>query len=284
MPPRSIVRIILTSVVLLGAISKCDNTGPTPNSSFHTIALSTADCAARLLPPETAVKITVVDSLIDPVWVYANDSLLGAADADTTSCGYIGSVDSLQVTWILMRPSNAYGDAFGEPMRDTFSTIRNPHDSVKFYINNIIGTQPYFTPEIKNAGANRIEIVVNFGLFVGDSLVENFCNCTVPSDSEYYYNIGYYRLYTNSKVFGFPVDSSYYAANYVYWSYPFGGIASGSGVVKLTNSFTLTSPPAHWGGVGVPGAPTPARVPASTRLRQSRAEIARPVYRTRGPK
>jgi hypothetical protein len=208
------------------------------------------------------VTIVVTNQLIDAVTVSVNGTTVGITSASSTQQVTVDIVGSLTVSYDLNRPTTTLGTPIGEQMSGVYAMIQNPSaGTYPFTVNNFLGTQGYFSPLITNTGAYAILMVANWGL-----VAENRCNCTAPSGGTNI-NIGYYRLFTNTEVRGYGTVSGYGNGSYVYWQYAtFGSsVASGSGVVQLTNNLNILAPP-----VGAPGvAGTVARGTARPMLGQA---------------
>jgi hypothetical protein len=209
-----------------------------------------AACGDSSGPVAVPVTVRVTNQLIDDITVNVNGTPVGITSASSTQQVTVNVVGSLTVSYDLNRPTTAGGTPIGEPMSGVYATIPNPGGTYLFTVDNFVGSQEYFSPLITNNGAYAILMVANWGL-----VAENRCNCTAPSGGTNI-NIGYYRLYSNTEVRGYGTVSGYGNGSYAYWlSSSFGSsVQSGSGVVPLTNSLNIQSPPV--GASGVPGTVT----------------------------
>ena len=190
------------------------------------------------------VTIVVTNQLIDAVTVYANGTFVGITSANSTQQVTVYLAGSLTVSYDLIRPTTTAGTPIGDPMSGVYATIQNPSGTYTFTVDNFVGTQEYFSPLITNNGAYAILMVANWGL-----VAENRCNCSVFSGGTSI-NIGYYRLYSNTELRGYGTGG-YGTGSYTYWlSSGFSSaIQSGSGVVPLSNSLNIPSPPVGVSGV-----------------------------------
>ena len=198
-----------------------------------------AACGSSTAPLANPVTVVVTNQLIDAVTVNVNGTPVGITSASSTQQVTVNLAGSLTVSYDLNRPTTGSGTPIGEQISGEFATIQNPSGTYTFTINNFLGIQAYFSPLITNNGANPILMVANWGL-----VAENRCNCTVSSGGSNV-NIGYYRLFSNTEVRAYGTVSGYGNGTYTYWlSTDFGSsVQTGSGVVPLTNSLTLNTPP-----------------------------------------
>jgi hypothetical protein len=196
------------------------------------------------------VTIVVTNDLIDAVTINVNDIAVGITAASATQQVTVNVVGSLTVSFDLNRPTTSGGTPLGEQMFGEFATISNPSGTYTFTVDNVVGTQEYFSPLISNSGAYPILMAVNWGL-----VSENRCNCTAPSGG-LDINIGYYRLFANTEVRGYGSVSGYGNGTYTFWNVSTFGpdVEASTGVVLLSNSANIQSPPI--GGAGVAGTVT----------------------------
>lgn len=184
--------------------------------------------------------LRVNNYLIYPVIIRANGVYLGNAGAEGISSFTYTGPTSISVSWELIRPTIVgTSTAVGETMSAAYTTFNISQGAVEtFIVDNVVGSNTYFAPQIDNLTSATLLMGVNVGL-----TAQNLCNCTV---SGYAQNIalGYYRLYSNSNVRGYRWNSGY-TGPYIYWGYdpagsttPLVSLAqSGSGLVELTASF-----------------------------------------------
>jgi hypothetical protein len=183
-----------------------------------------------------SVTLLVTNQLVDAVAITVNGTPVGTVPASSTAQTAFLVSGPMVVSYNLIRPLTSSATSLGETMSGVYPTIQNASGTYTITVNNILGTQQYFSPLISNSGAYPILMVANWGL-----AAENRCNCTVPSGGSNV-NIGYYRLFSNSEVRGYGTISGYGVGTYAFWNYTgFSSIVqSGSGVVLLTNSATLS--------------------------------------------
>jgi hypothetical protein len=172
------------------------------------------------------ITLQFTNSLIYPVNVSANGTIIGSVNASGTSTLTIPAPTSLQVSFELVRPTLS-GVPLGDPMIGYYNTINNPSGNYSFTITNQIGTQVYFAPLITNRSAAPLLMDVNGGL-----PAENKCNCVVPVGGVNV-ALGYYQLFSNSNVRAFREGSNYIGA-YYYFDNLTRFLDSQTGVVKLT--------------------------------------------------
>jgi Bacterial Ig-like domain (group 2) len=195
-----------------------------------------------------SVTLLVTNQLVDAVAITVNGTPVGTVPASSTAQTSFLVTGGMVVSYDLVRPLTSSGTPMGEQISGVFPTIQNASGTYTITVNNILGTQQYFSPMISNSGAYPILMVANWGL-----ASENRCNCTVLSGGNNV-NIGYYRLFTNSEVRGYGTISGYGVGTYSYWNYTgFSSLVqSGSGAVLLTNTATLSNlTPIN--SAGVPG-------------------------------
>jgi Bacterial Ig-like domain (group 2) len=191
-----------------------------------------SDSVTIVVPSTT---IVVNNQLIDDVIVSANGVALGSVPARTTAQSVV-TVSMLTLSYDLVRPQTTAGTPIGEEMSGIFQPVQHPSGTLTFVVNNVLGSDVYFAPQITNNGSNPILMAVNWG-----TVAENRCNCLVPAFATNV-QIGYYHLYSNTEVVAFGDQSGYGSGYYSYWLYSDfqNGIASGSGAVTLVNNTTLT--------------------------------------------
>ena len=203
-----------------------------------------AACGDSASPP-VPVTLIVTNNLIGAITISVNGTPVKVVPASSTQETTVNVTGSLNVSYDLNRPTTNTGIPVGELMSFVFPPVQNPSGTYAFDVDNFLGTQEYFTPRITNNGSNPILMVVNWGL-----VSENRCNCSVPSGGTNV-NIGYYRLYSNTEVRGYGTVSGYGNGSYVNWQEAtFGSsVQSGSGMVQLTNTLNIMSPPVGASGV-----------------------------------
>jgi hypothetical protein len=184
-----------------------------------------------------SVTLLVTNQLVDAVAITVNGTPVGTVPASSTAQTAFLVTGGMVVSYDLIRPLTSSGTSMGEQISGVFPTVQNASGTYTITVNNVLGTQQYFSPLISNSGAYPILMVANWGL-----AAENRCNCTVPSGGSNV-NIGYYRLFSNSEVRGYGTISGYGVGTYSYWNYTgFSSLVqSGSGVVLLTNTATLSN-------------------------------------------
>jgi hypothetical protein len=184
-----------------------------------------------------SVTLLVTNQLVDAVAMTVNGTPVGTVPASSTAqTSFLVTGGAMVVSYDLVRPLTSSGTPVGDQISGVFPTIQNASGTYTITVNNILGTQQYFSPLISNTGAYSIAMVANWGL-----ASENRCNCMVPSGGNNV-NIGYYKLFSNSEVRGYGAISGYGVGTYAFWNYTaFSSIVqSGSGVVLLTNSANLS--------------------------------------------
>lgn len=183
-----------------------------------------------------SVTLVVTNQLVDAVAISVNGTPVGTVPASSTAQTAFLISGAMVVSYDLIRPLTSSATTLGEQMSGVYPTIQSASGTYTVTVNNVIGAQQYFSPLISNSGAYSILMVANWAL-----AAENRCNCTVPSGGSNV-NIGYYRLFSNSEVRGYGAISGYGVGTYSYWNYTgFSSLVqSGSGVVLLTNSATLS--------------------------------------------
>jgi hypothetical protein len=186
-------------------------------------------------PP--AITVVVTNQLVDVITVSVNGTPVGTVPASSTAQTTVNVTGSLTISYTLTRPTTNLGTPMGEAMSGVYPTISNPSGTYTATVNNLLGTQQYFSPLISNTGVYPILMAVNWGL-----VTENRCNCTISSGGSNV-NIGYYRLFTNSEVRGYGNISGYGVGAYVFWNYTgFSSLVqSGSGAVLLSNNLSLSN-------------------------------------------
>lgn len=183
-----------------------------------------------------SVTLLVTNQLVDAVAITVNGTPVGTVPASSTAQTSFLVTGGMVVSYDLVRPLTSSGTPMGDQISGVFPTIQNASGTYTITVNNVLGTQQYFSPLISNSGAYPILMVANWGL-----ASENRCNCTVLSGGNNV-NIGYYKLFSNSEVRGYGAISGYGVGTYAFWNYTgFSSIVqSGSGVVLLTNTATLS--------------------------------------------
>lgn len=172
------------------------------------------------------VTLQFSNSLIYPVNISANGTLIGSVNGSSTASLTVPALQSLQVSFELVRPIVG-GVPIGDPMIGYYNTINNPAGMYTFNVNNQIGTQFYFAPLITNTSAAPLLMDVNGGL-----QAENRCNCVVPAGGT---NIalGYYQLFSSSNVEAFR-NGSGYGGHYYFFDNFMSFVGSQTGILRLT--------------------------------------------------
>jgi hypothetical protein len=97
-------------------------------------------------------------------------------------------------------------------MGGSYSTGNDPSGTLSFTIDNVIGDTTYFAPLIDNETGAGLLMGVNMSL---ES--ENRCDCVVSTGTQHI-GLGYYRLFSNSNVRGYPTGSNY-TGPYIFWGH-----------------------------------------------------------------
>jgi hypothetical protein len=175
-------------------------------------------------------KVVVRNQLATAINVYINGNLTGSVPSGNTVQENVGDLDQLEVSWSVVKVERSDGQPIGDEMGGTFEPISDPPATARFTIDHIVGDQWYFYPLITNNTDVGLLMAVNWELEA-----ENRCNCVVPPNTEDV-QIGYYRLYGNTRVVAFR-DGSGYTGGYRYWEYSTQftseNILSGTGILRL---------------------------------------------------
>jgi hypothetical protein len=174
---------------------------------------------------ESSVKVVVTNNLGYPLDIFVNGSAVGSVNAFSKQYANV-NVASLLVSFQMERP-NLGGNALGDQFSGYFAQINNASGTYNFVVNNIIGTDWFFLPEITNQTSSALALEVNGGL-----QAQNKCGCEAPVHST---NVaaGYYRLYSNSNVRGY-YPANNYTGPYVFWGEDSTGAVSPGGLLYLS--------------------------------------------------
>lgn len=173
-------------------------------------------------------SVVINNRLLRPVTVVINGSTAGTVGAQASS-QFSAPRTALTVSFSLNRITTTQGNPVGETMNGVFNTISTPATTETFIIDNVIGGQQYFSPQISNNSAATLLMGVNMGL-----VSENRCNCTVSPFGQNV-NIGYYRLFSNSNVRAYNSGSNY-TGGFVFWQNLTGFVEASTGLLELSNN------------------------------------------------
>ena len=212
-------------------------------------------------PGGEATTVVVTNQLATAINVYVNSSLIGSVPAGETAGQDIGEVSTLEVSWSVVKTETSDGTSIGDDMSGGFDVVSSPSGTIRYTVDHIVGNQWYFFPLITNQTNVGLLMAVNWGL-----QAENRCNCVVPPNSERV-GIGYYRLFTNTRVMAFR-SSTNYSGGFIYWDFNThfneSSMDEGTGAVRLLT----TSPPPTGAGSNAPGGFTPAQSQTAASLKE----------------
>jgi len=212
-------------------------------------------------PGGEATTVVVTNQLATAINVYVNSSLIGSVPAGETAGQDIGEVSTLEVSWSVVKTETSDGTSIGDDMSGGFDVVSSPSGTIRYTVDHIVGNQWYFFPLITNQTNVGLLMAVNWEL-----QAENRCNCVVPPNSERV-GIGYYRLFTNTRVVAFR-SSTNYSGGFIYWDFNThfneSSIDEGTGAVRLLT----TSPPPTGAGSNAPGGFTPAQSQTTASLEE----------------
>jgi hypothetical protein len=169
------------------------------------------------------------NSLLYPVDITANGTVLGSVKASSTAQQEVTFTPPLMVSVEMERPATTSGQLLGDEFKGFYSPITNPSQTITFTINNQLGTQQYFVPIFTNTTSEARVLGVNMQL-----AAEDRCNCVIPANSSNV-SAGYYQLFTNSNVRLYNAATPY-SGNYIYWGSPDG--SSNNSLVPLVEAKT----------------------------------------------
>ena len=185
---------------------------------------------------KATVTLNFKNSLLYPVDITVNGTVLGAVKASSTAQQSVTFTAPLMVSIEMERPRTPSGQPLGEEFKGFFSPIASPAKIENFEINNKLGAQLYFIPIINNTTSQDRVLGVNM-----DLEAENRCNCVIPAHGSSV-AAGYYQLFTNSNVRLY-LTSSPYSGSYLYWGSPDGTSKNSfvSAVEQKTGRLLLTA-------------------------------------------
>ncbi len=212
--------------------SVIDNVTNDPRTLLPLFGSSLTDGTSTPITWGNNVNLTINNSLIYPVNLFANGANIGTAPASQTWTSQVVAPAKLQLSFDLIRPS-PFGVPLGETMKLFYPSINNPTGNLVYNVTNIIGSQPYFVPMVTNQTSVGLLMGVNMGL-----QAENRCNCVVPANKTNV-NFGYYRLFSNGNVRAYR-DGSNYTGSYRYWQYgthyDYTNVESQTGILRLLDT------------------------------------------------
>jgi hypothetical protein len=155
--------------------------------------------------------LTITNYLLLPVSINVNNTFSMIVSPGSVKTDTVAPGSSMVVTWNLVRLS-VDGNPQGELLSASFDAESNPSGNYNYTIDNIIGTKTYFVPVITNKTSTNLIAAVNW-----DLSDEFRCDGYIPANSTAI-QLGYYRLWSNTKVVIFKKGSNF-TGNYKYWLY-----------------------------------------------------------------
>ena len=171
--------------------------------------------SATISRAQATSTLVFTNSLLYPVDITANGTVLGSVKASSTAQQKVTFTPPLMVSVEMERPATSSGTFLGDEFKGFYSPITNPAQTITFAIDNQLGTQEYFIPIFTNTTSEDRVLGVNMQLSA-----ENRCNCVIPANSSNV-SAGYYQLFTNSNVRLYNAATPY-SGNYIYWGSPDG--------------------------------------------------------------
>jgi hypothetical protein len=180
-------------------------------------------------PPEPdKVTIEVENALIEPISVEINGVPRLTVPSKATRKASASPGEPVQVSWSLVRPTDAHGEPLGEAIGETFPLVLDPQRTLSYRADARIGDHAYFAPLVRNETESDLLIGVNMGL-----PSEDRCGYTVLAGSTA--SLGYYRLVPESNVRAY-LGSTYTHAH-VSWEILPEHVDRVSGRIELTAAF-----------------------------------------------
>lgn len=156
------------------------------------------------------VTVSVSNRLVYPILVRVNGNVIGQVQGQGSASESVTVSGGLTLDYELVRPTTDTGVAVGDTISGLFETVSNPSGTISYTVDNVVGSDFYFSPRVSNQTSTRLLMGANMGL-----QSENRCNCVVPGNAQNV-GLGYYRMFSNSNVRGYR-EGSGYTGPYIYW-------------------------------------------------------------------